>query len=73
VEPASGIPEKPLPGIRQIMSGPKTNQGFLAADEDRWRVVGADQAEDELGKRAVYLDGTTVSWVDSVMEDMLTV
>ena len=51
----------PLPLIRQIMSGPRTDGGFPAAGEDRWRVIGEDIARGELGKRAIYLSGVTVS------------
>lgn len=44
------------------MSGPKTEGGFPAADEDRWRVVGHEMAGAELSKRAIYLKGITVSF-----------
>lgn len=52
----------PLPGTRQIMSGPKkATGGYGAADEDRWRVTSQGAAAVELGKRGLYLKGVTVS------------
>jgi hypothetical protein len=48
---------------RQIMSGEKRpTGGYGAADEERWRVVDESVASGELGKRAIVLNGVTVSW-----------
>jgi hypothetical protein len=57
-----------LPKTRQIMSGPRSGKGYPAADEDRWRVVEHEQAGAELGKRAVYLRGVTVSAISALRD-----
>jgi hypothetical protein len=60
----------PLPNTRQIMSGPRTpGAGFPAAEEDRWRVVDEVLAKGELGKRATYLRGVTVSLLCETLAD----
>lgn len=61
VEPESGVKYKKLPGTRQILSGPKQKNGhYPAADEERWRIIGNEQASGELGSRALHLKGVTV-------------
>lgn len=67
IESDTGLAGKKLPGVRQIISGPKRGEQNPAADEDRWRVVGHEMASAELGKRAVLMNGVTVSLVDSRM------